>query len=125
MNFGINQIATTSSTNNKNITTVQAASVSAPSVPDTLTSDSKKSTTLKAETCNFSNTPVDENNILNKNIIKSSNSFTTPQNSLDILSSIQNYKVSSDCDSYESFSLTLTAPTSTASLETVDDIENE
>ncbi|XP_037810384.1 protein Aster-B isoform X5 [Lucilia sericata] len=103
MNFGITQIATTTTytnTNNTVTTTATLASVSTATVSDSISKDTATFAPTRTETQISSN--VSDNigkQDSTSNSINPSKSFTTPQNCLEILTSIQNKTVPSDCAS--------------------------
>ncbi|XP_065356949.1 protein Aster-B isoform X2 [Calliphora vicina] len=120
MNFGITQLtttATTTYTNTNNNTVTTAATVASASTTIASNSASKEPATIahtRTETQTSSNASINiSKQISNSNSVNPSKSFTTPQNCLEILTSIQNKTVPSDSVSSVNSSSTAASNTST------------
>ncbi|KNC28300.1 hypothetical protein FF38_13992 [Lucilia cuprina] len=122
MNFGISQITTTTTytnTSNTVTTTATLASVSTATVSDSISKDTTTDVPTGTETQTSSNVSdnIGKQNSTS-NSIHPSKSFTTPQNCLEILTSIQNKTVPSDCASTANYFSTASSNNSSQILPT-------
>ncbi|XP_046804715.1 protein Aster-B isoform X3 [Lucilia cuprina] len=122
MNFGISQITTTTTytnTSNTVTTTAALASVSTATVSDSISKDTTTDVPTGTETQTSSNVSdnIGKQNSTS-NSIHPSKSFTTPQNCLEILTSIQNKTVPSDCASTANYFSTASSNNSSQILPT-------